>query len=144
MEPTTPTPNEEPILQESDFSMAGYDKPVRRARITLYVIGGLILLTIFTLLPIDSNPIKIFLAGYIVLMGGGYIALGFWSKRKPYSALVTGLCIFIGSIALSVILQPSSFFSGLIFKIVVIVVLIMGLENARDCQRMMAQSKELL
>jgi hypothetical protein len=144
METSTPTPNEEPLLQESDFSMEGYDKHVRRARIILYIIGGLILLTLFTLLPFDSNPVRIFLAVYIVLMGGGYIALGFWSKRKPYSALVTALCIFVGSITLSVILQPSSFFSGLIFKIIVIVVLVLGLGNARDCQRMMEQSKKLL
>jgi hypothetical protein len=143
MEPTTPTPNEEPIFQQSDFSMEGYDRPVRRARITLFIIAGLILISLYQVLPFNDDPVRMITAGITVLMAGIYVALGFWTRKKPYTALIVALCVFCGTILLNGIIQPVSIFYGIIIKIAIILALVLGLSNARDCQRMMSAAKQV-
>jgi hypothetical protein len=143
MEPTTPPPNDEPILQASDFSMEGYDKPVRRARITLFIIAGLVLISLYQVLPFNDDSARMIAAGIILLEAGIYVALALWTRKKPYTALIVGICFFGGTILLNAILQPVSIFYGIIIKIAIIVALIAGLSNARDCQRMMTAAKQL-
>jgi hypothetical protein len=133
-----PTPNpEETIFPESEFSMEGYDKHIRNARIMLFVLAGLFLFSLAGLLPFDDNPVKIVLAGIIVLFAAAYVALAFWTKKKPYTAILTALILFISLEVLSFLLQPASLFQGWILKIIVILLLILGLRNARESQQMM-------
>jgi hypothetical protein len=133
-----PTQNpEETIFPESEFSMEGYDKHIRNARIMLFVLAGLFLFSLAGLLPFDDNPVKIVLAGIIVLFAAAYVALAFWTKKKPYTAILTALILFISLEVLSFLLQPASLFQGWILKIIVILLLILGLRNARESQQMM-------
>lgn len=143
MEPTTPTPEEESVFQPSDFSMEGYDKHVRRARISLFVVAGLILVPIYQLLPVDGDSARMIGIGILIGMSAIYVALGFWSYKKPYTALVIALCLYCATILVNTIMVPASLFYGIIFKIGIIVVLVISLSNARDCQRMMEASKNL-
>ena len=136
MEPSTEQPKEETIFNEADFSMEGYDKHIRNARIMLFVIAGLILLVLFTLMPIDE-PAKWISAGIIVLFAGVFVALGLWTRKKPYTAILTALIFFVSLQVLSGILQPASILQGWIFKIVIIVMLILGLRNGKEAQDMM-------
>jgi hypothetical protein len=133
-----PTPNtEETIFPESEFSMEGYDKHIRNARIMLFILAGLFLLSLVSLTPFDDNPLKLVMAGIIVLFAAAYIALAFWTKKKPYTAILTALILFISLEVLSFLLQPASIFQGWILKIIVILLLLLGLRNAKESQRMM-------
>ena len=135
-QPPTQDP-EETIFPESEFSMEGYDKHIRNARIMLFVLAGLFLLSLVGLLPFDDNPVKIVLAVIIVLFAAAYVALAFWTKKKPYTAILTALILFISLEVLSFLLQPASLFQGWILKLIVILLLILGLRNARESQQMM-------
>jgi hypothetical protein len=89
-----PIPNtEETIFPKTDFSMEGYDKHSRNARIMLFVLAGLFLLGLVNLTPFDE--------------------------------------------VLSFLLQPASIFQGWFLKIIVILLLILGLRNAKESQRLM-------
>jgi hypothetical protein len=145
MEPTTPipTPEEEPLFQPADFSMEGYDKHVRRARNALFIIAGLILVPIYQLLPVSGELVRVIAILLLIGMSGIYVALGFWSYKKPYTALVVALCLFCVTILANAILSPVSIFYGILFKIAIIVVLVASLSNARDCQRMIEASKNV-
>jgi hypothetical protein len=135
-QPPTQKP-EETIFPESEFSMEGYDKHIRNARIMLFVLAGLFLLSLAALLPFDDNPVKMVMAAVIVLFAAAYVALAFWTKKKPYTAILTALILFISLEVLSFLLQPASIFQGWILKIIVILLLILGLRNAKESQRMM-------
>jgi hypothetical protein len=135
-QPPTQNP-EETIFPESEFSMEGYDKHIRNARIMLFVLAGLFLLSLAALLPFDDNPVKMVMAAVIVLFAAAYVALAFWTKKKPYTAILTALILFISLEVLSFLLQPASIFQGWILKIIVILLLILGLRNAKESQRMM-------
>src|ERR1700722_20166158 len=128
-QPPTQNP-EETIFPESEFSMEGYDKHIRNARIMLFVLAGLFLLSLAALLPFDDNPVKMVMAAVIVLFAAAYVALACWTKKKPYTAILTALILFISLEVLSFLLQPASIFQGWILKIIVILLLILGLRNA--------------
>jgi hypothetical protein len=139
-----PTPNtEETIFPESDFSMEGYDKHIRNARIILFILAGIFLLGLFSVIPFDANPLKLVMAGIMVLFAAAYIALAFWTKKKPYTAILTALILYISLQVLSFLLQPASIFQGWILKIIIILLLLLGLRNAKESQRLMeAYGKE--
>jgi hypothetical membrane protein len=129
--------SEETIFPESEFSMEGYDKHIRNARVMLFVLAGLFLLSLVSLTPFDDNPLKLVMAGIIILFAAAYVALAFWTKKKPYSAILTALILFISLEVLSFLLQPASIFQGWILKIIVILLLLLGLRNAKESQQMM-------
>lgn len=136
MEENPQQPQEESIFQEEEFSMEGYDKHIRNARIMLFIVAALTLANLFILAPFDDQ-VKIINAVFVVVFGGVFIGLAFWTKRKPYSAILTALIVFCGLQVLNFLASPSSVFNGWILKIAVILMLVLGLGNARESQRMM-------
>ena len=138
MEPTTEQPNEPTIFPEEEFSMEGYDKHIRNARIMLYVLAGLTFLSIYSLFPFDDNPMRLILAISIAAFGIVFIVLALWTKKKPYYAILTALIIFLVMEGLAALIDPVSLWQGWLLKIAVIVLLLLGLRNAKESQDMMA------
>ncbi len=136
MEPNTDSTNEQSIFNESDFSMEGYDKHIRNARILLFVVAGMTLISLWSLAPFDNLASQVG-AGVVVLIAGVFVLLAFWTKKKPYTAILTALIFYILLVVLSAIVQPASLFQGWIFKIALIVLLILGLRNGKQSQDMM-------
>lgn len=134
MEQQTP-PAEESIFDESDFSMKGYDKHVRNARVILYILAGLSLLTFVSIIPIDG-PVKYLLTGMTIAMAAVFFILGYWSKKKPYTALLTALIYFFALVLLAAIMKPESLLTGWYVKIAVILFLILGVRNGKQIQDM--------
>ena len=58
---------------------------------------------------LDDNPAKLFAAGFVVLIAAVFVALAFWTKKKPYTAILTAL----------------------------IIMLVLGLRNAKESQHLM-------
>jgi prepilin signal peptidase PulO-like enzyme (type II secretory pathway) len=134
-------PQEDLLGDVYEDSMEGYDKPVKRVRILLFVIAGLQLLATFTAidLPEPENWITI---GLFVFLSGIFTVLAFWTKKKPYTAIITALSIYIALHALSAILEPASIIRGIIVKGIVIVMLISALKNAKEIQQWLDAKKE--
>ena len=126
------TPPEDKL--DDMFSMEGYDKPVKRARIILFVVAALVAIPIFTWvdLPEPSRTINIAVSGFQVLV---FCALALWTVRKPFNAIVGGLAFFSIVIIFYAVLDPSTLVGGLLTKVLVYGLLIIGLSNARDVQR---------
>jgi len=132
MEQQTP-PAEDSIFEEADYSMEGYDKHVRNARIMLYILAGLVLLTIAMVTPIDQ-PAKWFTVGFIVIFAAIFAVLGYWSKKKPFTAILIALILFVLLQTLSAIVEPASLLQGWYLKIIVTVLLILGVRNGKEIQ----------
>jgi hypothetical protein len=135
-------PGQENLLEDMyDYnSMEGYDKPVRNARILLFVIAGLQLIPLLLMPPMEDIE-KYITIGIYVLFAGIFAALALWTKKKPYTAIITALCVYTGIILLAAYFQPSSIFQGLILKVIVYVMLIVGLRNAKDVQEWLDSKK---
>ena len=133
--------NTETIFSDQEFSMEGYDKHIRQARNTLFVAAGILLLNAIILFSKYPFDIEIMWLDYLLWTGyiGGCIVLAFWTKKKPYFAIIGGLILIGVFIVVNAIIEPTTIFSGLIFKIAIIVFLIKGLGNAKDAQQMKEQ-----
>ncbi|HYG14791.1 MAG TPA: hypothetical protein VEC12_03490 [Bacteroidia bacterium] len=75
----------------------------------------------------DDNAIG-FVIG--VMMGIILAGLGFWSEKNPYAAFLAALIIFFSINILAFVINPASLFSGFIFKIIIVLFLLFGLQGA--------------
>lgn len=131
---TPDTPQEESIFNETDWNMQGYDKHIRNARIMLYIVAGLQLLPIL-LLPggIDENA-RAILIGLQIFFAAVFVGMAIWTKYKPYAALLTATIFFLSIWILGAIINPASIFSGILIKVILMILLILGLRNAREAE----------
>lgn len=125
------------------IEMEGYELAVRKARNALFWAGGLIFLGEMISMfrqGLGFQPILFLVA---LAEAGIFIGLAFWTKKKPYTAVVTGLIAFIGIILLGVIVNGmvegsagvlKALFGGIIVKVIILVNLILPLKDAKALQ----------
>ena len=146
------TPNDQPDQQKdviADYAneiqqihMEGNERSVRRARNSLFWAGGLIffweMVSMFRTTGFDAIVFTIAL-----IEGGIFVGLGLWTKKKPYTAIVTGLIVFIAFIILSIVINGmlegaegvlKALFSGIIVRVIILVNLILPLKDAKELQ----------
>jgi hypothetical protein len=133
---STEPPNS--IFSEDDFSIGIFDKHIRQARNAIFVTAGLILLSATILLfnlpeGYDYWWVDLIFYGTFV---GGFIALGFWTKKKPYYAITSALILYGLFIGINAYLDTKTLYSGIILKIVIISLLVKGLSDAKAAQEM--------
>jgi hypothetical protein len=121
--------------------MEGYDKHIRQARNVLFVAAGLLVLNAIFLFSNYPFDIEVMWLDYLIwtVYIGGFIALGFWTKKKPYYAIIGGLILLGIFILVNAIIDPSSIFGGIFFKIAVVIFLIKGLGDAKEAQQIKEQ-----
>lgn len=117
---------------------------VKKARNALFIVAGLVFIReiIGMYSGVDGGfDITIFLIA--LLEAGVFVALGFWTHKRPYAAIAGGLAAFIGILLLSAVLNgyldgPGAAFralsGGVIIKIFVMVTLIRALRDARELE----------
>ncbi len=141
LEESKPENNTETIFTEADFDMSGYDKHIRHARNACFISAGLLFINAIILFSKYPFDITIFWLDYLlwVIYIGGFVFCGFFTKTKPYTAIIIALCVFALFILVNAIINPASIFGGIIFKIAICVTLIKGLGDAKEAQQMKVQ-----
>lgn len=136
-----PENNAETIFDDQEFSMEGYDRHIRQARNTLFTAAAILLLNAVLLFSKYPFDIEMMWLDYLLWIGyiGGFIVLAFWTKKKPYYAIIGGLILLGIFILVNAVIEPSSLFGGIIFKIAIVVFLIKGLGDAKEAQQMKEQ-----
>ena len=123
----------------------GMELGVKKARNALFWTGGLILfweVLNFVRAGVTPDPIYMVILGVVV---GAFIALGFWTKKRPYTAIVLGIILFFAYWLAVVLLfyffdgSATNIFkaliSGIIVKIIIIVTLFRALPDAKELQQ---------
>jgi hypothetical protein len=126
---------QETIFDESELLDSGYDKHVRRARITIFVLAGITLLLGLLLAFTDPTTEEWLVVAMAIVIAGTYTALGIWANARPYQAITIALVLFVSLILLTLILDPAGIFSGIILKIIVVVYLVRGINSSRETLR---------
>lgn len=100
---------------------------IKSARNTLYIMAGLFLvLSLFYYL--NDNDVAVLVTN--IIMAGLYLALGYWSIKKPFAALLLGLLLYLTVVIISAIVEPSSLIKGILWKIIIIFYLGKGIYSA--------------
>jgi hypothetical protein len=131
-------PKTDSIFTEEEFSMQGYDKNIRQARNAIFWVAAILLinfLILFFSLPDDYEFLWLEIAiwGTFIL---GFVFLGFYSKKKPYNAIVIALALYAVFIIFNAILDIHTIYRGIIFKVISIIFLVKGLRDAKEAQEM--------
>ncbi|HKH63529.1 MAG TPA: hypothetical protein VKA49_21980 [Flavitalea sp.] len=137
MEHQTPSNSsqQDTIFDEAELLGEGYDKHVRRARNTIFVVATtqfVVGLVIGFSWPEESKWISIGIMSIVAVI---FACLGFWAIKKPYQAILIGLTLYCGLILLDLIVDPAAIVRGIILKIFIIIYLVMGLNNAGQTVR---------
>ena len=126
----------ESIFSEEDFANQGYDKHIKQARNAIFAVA--ILITISVLFLVFNNSdyneyiwLDVLIYGVFV---AGFVFLGLWTKKKPYYAIVGALILYAMFIALNAALDITTLYKGIILKIIVIVLLVKGINDAKEAQ----------
>ncbi len=117
------------------------NRKIKQGRITLMVIGILNLLVAiyyFTQEYMES-------VAYIQMaIGLVFVGLYFLGAKKPMLALVLGLVFFVVPHLLTAVLDPSSIYRGIIFKVIIIVFLVKGIISVNQLPKAVEVDEDLL
>jgi hypothetical protein len=133
--------NTESIFSGEEFSLQGYDKHIRQARNAIFTAAIILLINLVVLGFTVSDDYQYFWIDMIIwgLFILGFVGLGLWTKKKPYYAIIGALILYSAFIILNAVLDISTLWKGIILKIVIIVLLVKGLSDAKNAQEMKEQ-----
>jgi hypothetical protein len=114
-------------------------KTISKARIALFLIGGLYVIVGF--LEAYVLPGHELLYGIIDwVVAGIFIGLGVWSYKAPVPSLITGLVVYVAIMLLLAVIDVSTLFRGVIWKVAIIYYLIHGIKTAREEAKLVKKS----
>jgi len=126
----------ESIFSEADFINQGYDKHIKQARNAIFAVAIIITISVL-ILAFSNSAYNEYLWLDLVVYGifvSGFVLLGLWTKKKPYYAIVGALILYAIFIAMNAILDISTLYKGIIIKIIIIVLLVKGINDAKEAQ----------
>ena len=131
-------------LPKKNFLCRAMTSISARQEIPSFFAAGVLLLSVIIVcftVPAGYEYLWIDLTIYGLFIAG-FVALGFWTKKRPYYAIICALILYGLLIALTAYVDISSIFKAIIFKIIIIVYLIKGLSDAKEAQYMQDQIVE--
>jgi len=114
-----------------------YSAAVNKARNILFVLSVLNVLAGVLLGIVINKDIPVLIGS--VLSAAIYLALGLWSRKKPFPAIITGLFVYITFIVIAALFNPASIISGLIWKGLIISGFVYGYRGAKEAEHIKEQ-----
>lgn len=102
-------------------------KKISSARNTLYWMAGIFFISGLVLYT-NLDDIIVLIAG--VILAVIYLVLAYWSQKKPFPAILSGLLLYLMVIVVNSIDEPSRIFEGILLKIIILSFLIKGMYSA--------------
>lgn len=146
-EPTT-TPSNDVIADHFDelkqIELEGYELAVKKARNALFWTAGLIFFWEMYGMYREFKAIEPITLAIALGIAGIFVALAFWTKKKPYTALIAGISAFFLYLLLAVVLNGlaagaegafKALISGFIVKIIIFVNLFRPIKDAKELQK---------
>ena len=137
----TPEKNTETIFTEEEFSTKAYDKHIRQARNAIFIAAAILGINVIILAATVPDYYEYLWIDFLIWGAfiAGFILLGFWTKKKPYTAIVCALVLYGLFILLNAVIDISTIYKGIIMKVIIVVSLIKGLSDAREAQQIRDQ-----
>jgi hypothetical protein len=114
------------------LEIAGYESGIRKARNTLFITAALLFIGEMISAAVSEIPFTLVFWIIVLVECGIFVALAFWTRTRPYSAIIVGLVVFILLWILGVVLGGlETAFKGILFKIIVIIFLVKAIPPAK-------------
>ena len=107
-------------------------KKIKSARNTLYVMSAITL--VFGLFYFfQLQDIAVLVTNIILCII--YLVLAEWTSKKPMMALLLGLLLYLTTIIISAIFEPSTIIKGILWKVIIISYLAKGIYSASSIKK---------
>jgi hypothetical protein len=114
------------------LEMQGHESGIKKARTALFVTAALLFAGELISAAISEVQLTPLFWVIILIQSGVFVALGFWTKKKPYAAIVIGLVFFILIWVLAIALSGfQGAIGGIVVKIIIIVYLVKAIGPAK-------------
>ena len=143
--PDTPKENEIADYYEGvkKLEMEGHETGIKKARNALFITAGLVLLGEVIAISTSGAEVTPLVIGIIAVEVGVFIGLAFWTKTKPYAAIITGLILFILLWIAAIIVNDDggqSIYKGILVKAIIIYTLVSALKPAKEWENLKKNS----
>jgi hypothetical protein len=111
-------------------------KEIKKAGNILFYIAGftLVLGSILAATSHDGQSSSLFITNVVLAII--FAGLGFWSRKKPLPAIISGFALYALIIILNAVVSPLTILSGIIFKIIFIGLFIRGVKSAIAAEKL--------
>jgi hypothetical protein len=145
LSPETPKENEIADYYEGvkKLEMEGHETGIKKARNALFITAGLVLLGEVISMSMTGVEITPLVIGIIAVEVGVFVGLAFWTKTKPYAAIITGLILFILLWVAAAVVNDDggqSIYKGIIVKAIIIYTLVSALKPAKEWENLKKNS----
>lgn len=145
LSPETPKENEIADYYEGvkKLEMEGHETGIKKARNALFITAGLVLLGEVISMSTTGVEITPLVIGIIAAEVGVFVGLAFWTKTKPYAAIITGLILFILLWVAAAVVNDDggqSIYKGIIVKAIIIYTLVSALKPAKEWENLKKNS----
>ena len=158
MEPGQNLPQEESQLNQiaeyhddiRKIELEGYELGVKKARNALFWSAAILLIWQVLAIAISGAEFTPEVFVIIIPFVIGFILLGVWTKHKPYTAIIIGICLFFAYWALVVITNVmysdgegifKSIIGGWWIKLIILINLFRPLKDAKELQQAKDEKK---
>lgn len=115
-----------------ELEKQGHEAGIKKARTALYVTAVLVFASELIGASLSNIEITPLIIGIALVEGGIFAALAYWTKKKPYSAILIGLILFILLWGVGVYFAGvENIAKGIIVKIIIIVNLVQAIKPAK-------------
>jgi uncharacterized membrane protein YphA (DoxX/SURF4 family) len=131
-----PAPEEKHVISDyfdgvKQLEMETHESGIKKARNSLFVVGALAFIGEMISLSGVPDGYNAITVGVALLIAGIFVALGFWTKTKPFTAIITGLIVLVLYWGLAIFADPQNIYRGVLVRVVIIVYLAKGLKDAK-------------
>ncbi len=145
--PTPDSPKENEIADYYEgvkkLEMEGHETGIKKARNALFITAGLVLLGEIIAISTSGAEVTPLVVGIIAVEVGVFVGLAFWTKTKPYAAIITGLILFILLWIVAVAVNDDggqSIYKGILVKAIIIYTLVSALKPAKEWETLKKNS----
>lgn len=146
MSETQQNPSQEPPRENeiADYydgvkqqEIQAHESGIKKARTALFVTAALVLVGELISISAAGVGFPPLVIAVIAVEVGIFVALAFWTKTKPYSAIIIGIIVFILMWILAIMVNGGKgIYSGVVVKIIILVILFKALKDAKAWQEL--------
>ncbi|MEZ5014891.1 MAG: hypothetical protein R2794_11425 [Chitinophagales bacterium] len=108
---------------------------LKTARIIFYVIGAFQAIMGFVFYTQQPAPVNAYTLGVSLFIAAIFIALGYFTMKKPVLSVTIGLVLYCLLIVLDIVMSPETFYRGMLMRVIFIAALVKAMHSARAAEQ---------
>ena len=118
-------------VSSAKFWLNESDRKINETKNMIYILAGLVFIFgVISGLTTDDDAVVIVNTIIAVL----YLILAYWSNSNPFGAILTCFIVYLTLVIVNAIVEPMSIFSGVLWKVFIIVVFVKGIRSAHEAK----------